>query len=34
VIGTAEITGREWNEELEHYEWKLANAARFAGVIY
>ena len=30
VIGSAEITGCEWNEELEHYEWKLANAARFA----
>ena len=30
VIGTAEITGCEWNEELEHYEWKLTNAARFA----
>ena len=30
VIGVAEITGCEWNEELEHYEWKLADAARFA----
>ena len=30
VIGTAEITGCEWNEELEHYEWKLANSVRFA----
>ncbi|MBO4647112.1 MAG: ASCH domain-containing protein [Lentisphaeria bacterium] len=30
VIGTVEIAGCEWNEELEHYEWKLANAARFA----
>lgn len=30
VIGSAEITGCEWNEELEHYEWKLANACRFA----
>ena len=30
VIGVAEITGCEWNDELEHYEWKLANAARFA----
>ena len=30
VIGTAEITGCEWNEELEHFEWKLADAVRFA----
>ena len=30
VIGTAEIIGCEWNEELGHYEWKLDNAVRFA----
>lgn len=30
VIGTAEIIGCEWNEELEHFEWKLDNAVRFA----
>ena len=30
VIGTAEIVDCEWNEELEHFEWKLSNAVRFA----
>lgn len=30
VIGTAEITGCRWNEELEHYEWQLADAVRLA----
>ena len=29
VIGEVEITGCEWNESLEHYEWSLANGARY-----
>ena len=30
VIGTVEIVGCEWNEMLDHYEWKLTNGERFA----
>lgn len=30
VIGTVEITGCEWNGKLGYYEWKLADARRFA----
>ncbi len=30
VIGTVNITGCEWNENLEHYEWTLSDGVRFA----
>ena len=30
VIGDVEITGCKYNEELDYYEWELANAHRYA----
>ena len=30
VIGDVEITGCRYNEELDYYEWELANARRYA----
>lgn len=30
VIGDVEITGCNYNEELDYYEWELANARRYA----
>jgi len=33
VIGTVEVTGCNWNESLEHYEWTLAEGVRFASPV-
>lgn len=33
VIGTVSVTGCNWNESLEHYEWTLADGVRFASPV-